>query len=634
MSEIIVQSLAGEQEVLSDFQSLLRTRKVNGEKTVSLLAFPSKRNIHSMKYLTNECSIFFNEEEYVIKNTDQKSIGHLYSKSADGIAKFYVDLINSQQPLIHNGSMTFENYMAFVFTGTPYNFVIMDFAYAEAYENLGNDNRLALFQKGLERYNREFELIGNTVYLKKKIGNDTDFMFGFGHNINAIDIHCDSTNLATRILGRGASTSPEETPENEKVYITAEYISPKSAVWGVIDSPSLTDERYTSKETLSEAMQEKLMDEPEFSLTIDFQDLRAAGYPYTVPNEGDRVFVIHEGMDNLEIETRIVEINEQFEWVKGELVPVYTNVTLANYQKKFAENMFDAIQKQLSDIVNSDGVIKYSVVDEAIRLATQALQSAQTELEFENGIIARDKTNPNNLVLFNAAGVGVSVSGGQTFEAAITALGVIAERIFGKLLIGEQLYIESDSGVITIKDNKFTVRDASNTEKVVLGEVATGEYGVYVAKGAITIERPDGYAIINNGMSVYDVNIQGSSPTFTSPSVSVENWYFKTNSTTSSDCDFFSYEHKARYLKLRLAYKTQAPGGSATVTIERGTVALGNIEVLATITTTSSTEELYATITVDLGVPTGAVGTFYLRLKTNEVAHAAYARVNRKWLEG
>ena len=48
-----------------------------------------------------------------------------------------------------------------------------------------------------------------------------------------------------------------------------------------------------------------------------------------------------------------------------------------------------------------------------------------TEVEFENGIIARDKNNPNLLVLINSNGIGISRDGGASFKDAITADGFV-----------------------------------------------------------------------------------------------------------------------------------------------------------------------------------------------------------------
>src|SRR5690625_922928 len=345
-----------------------RTRRVNGEKVIEFTAIPFEENENTFDLIVEESSVNALDDKYIIKKLTEQSRGKKYIKQVTAIHKFYVDLINKQQPSIHNGSITFNNYMQMVFEDTGYTFVAIDQFNARSFENLGNENRLALLQKGLERFKAEFELVGNEVRFKHQIGNDTDFQFRFGHNIKTISREIDTTNLATRIKGKGADG------------IEAEYTSPNAHIFGVIDAPPVEDERFTTESALLEEMKSRLQDEPLVSITIDFVDLRAAGYPYTVPNEGDRVFLIYEPMEDLLIETRIMEIDETY---NKNMEVTETKVTLSNYTKSFAGTMFDNTSKQLSNIVNDDGVIKYSVLDDAVKIATEALQSAQTELVFE-----------------------------------------------------------------------------------------------------------------------------------------------------------------------------------------------------------------------------------------------------------
>src|SRR5690625_2752672 len=244
------------------------------------------------------------------------------------------------------------------------------------------------------------------------IGRDTDFQFRFGHNIKAISRDIDTTNLATHIRGYG---DPE-------LDVFAEYTSPNATIFGVIDAPTVRDERFKSNEAMLDEIKSRLIDEPEISITVDFVDLRRAGYPYTIPNEGDRIWLIYEPMDDLMIETRILEINETFD-SQGKVIE--TEVTLSNHKKTFANTVFDNVKKQLNEIVDDDGIIRYNVLDDAVKIATEALQSAQTQLEFNNMLIAREKDDPNRLVVFNSAGIGISKDGGQTFTEAITADGFV-----------------------------------------------------------------------------------------------------------------------------------------------------------------------------------------------------------------
>src|SRR5690625_3560246 len=403
---------------------LKRTRRVNGERVIELTVFPTEENKNYFDLLVEEAIVTFDSDEYVIKKVTEKSIGNTYFKQVTAIHKFYVDLINKQQYDVHNGSITFNNYMRMVFEDTPYtNFETIDNFPAREFENLGDDNRLALLQKGLDRFKAEMELVGSGYKprFRKMIGQDTDFQFRFGHNIKAISRDIDTTNLATYIRGYG---DPE-------LDVYAEYTSPNATIFGVIDAPTVRDERFKSNNAMLDEIKSRLQDEPLVSITIDFVDLRAAGYPYAVPNEGDRVWLIYEPMNDLLIETRILEIVEVFN-KDGKVIK--SEVTLSNHKKTFAGTMFDNIRKQLSDIVDEDGIVRYSVLDDAVKVATEALQSAQTELEFNNGIIAREKTDPNRVVVLNSAGLGISKDGGNTFTEAITADGfVLTAGAIGRL---------------------------------------------------------------------------------------------------------------------------------------------------------------------------------------------------------
>lgn len=467
-----------------------RTRRVNGEKVIEFTAIPMPENEDTFDLVVEESSLNAFDDKYIIKKLSEQSRGKKYIKNVTAIHKFFVDLINKQQPQIHNGSITFNNYMQMVFEDTPYTFVAVDQFLAREFQNLGNDNRLALLQKGLERFQAEFELVGNQVRFYKQIGNDTDFQFRYGHNIKAIKVDIDTTNLATRIRGTG---DPE-------LGIEVEYISPNSEIYGIIDAPPVNDERFKSEDSLLEEMKRRLQDEPEVSITIDFVDLRAAGYPYTVPNEGDRVWLIYEPMNDLLIETRIMEIVEYFKYdeEKDEFVVMKTEVTLSNKKKTFAGTMFDNVQKQLREIINDDGVLRYDVLDEAVKIATEALQSAQTELEFNNGIIAREKTNPNKLVVFNSAGIGISSDGGNTFQTAITGDGIVADVITAGTLRGVVFEQVGTAGIMRADSDGLKIYDLDNNLRAAI-----------LLGGLQTIENALGLTLIDNGESVFEINQDG-----------------------------------------------------------------------------------------------------------------------------
>lgn len=157
--------------------------------------------------------------------------------------------------------------------------------------------------------------------------------------------------------------------------------------------------------------------------------------------------------------------------------------------------------------------------------------------------------------------------------------------------------------------------------------------GLYAARGSLSVERPDGFVTMNNGMSVFDVSIQGASPPFKSDGVEVFGWWYRSNSLSEQSCDFFTFRHTGRYLKMMLGACADQ-GGRCTISIERGSEGQGNREILATYSTTSSDRLNELTLTVDLGIPDGSRKDFYLRVKTNNADYNALVRIRGQWLEG
>lgn len=412
---LTITDIAGNTEALTGYRNLRRYRNVSGEKTLAFLIIPTQQNAHSFPMVAEESIVEFDGESYRIKQLAEKAKGNTFYKEVVAVHTFF-DLIDNHVYNLHNGSMTFQNALQFVLGGTEYTWSIVDTFYAQDFENFGDDNRLALFQELLKRYGAEFTLNGTHITFRQKIGNTTDFQFRYSYNVKTINRDVKTNNLSTYIKGYGKQN------EDGTYVVESEYTSPNATVFGVRHAKPVRDERYTTVEGLNERLVAELNDKPEISITIDFADLRRAGYPYDVPGEGDDVYLIYEPI-GIDVEARLTEIEEEFE--ESNIYPYKTTVTLANIRGSFTDNLIDA-HKQIKSVIGNDGKIRYNALDEAVKRATAALQSAQTELEFENGIIARDKNNPNFLVLFNSNGIGISRDGGQTFKEALTSDGFVA----------------------------------------------------------------------------------------------------------------------------------------------------------------------------------------------------------------
>ncbi|PEF77632.1 phage tail protein [Bacillus toyonensis] len=457
MNLITITDVLGNTEILTGFKSFNRVRKVNGEKVISFLIIPTEENKHAFPLVQEESKVEFDGETYVIKSIAERNIGNTFYKQVECIHDFFVKMIDKQKYEVRDGSMPLRDALDFVFEGTGYQTAIIDSFYAQDFENFGKDNRLSLLKKVLERYRAEMSISGNLVRFKTKIGEDTDFQFRYNFNIKTFERTIDTKSLATYIRGYG------------KDGLMREYISPNVHIFGFLEAPMIDDERYTTISGLDNALKESLQDTPIISMTLDFIDLRKAGYPYIIPNEGDRVLLIYEPM-NVDIETRIMEIDEEF---NNELEIISCKVTLANYKKDLSGTLLQTIQKSLKGIVNNDGKIIYNALDEAVKRATQAIKNAQTELVFENGILAVDPNNPNNLVAFNSAGIGVSRDGGNTFKEALTyeglvaSVGVIGQFEANNIKVGPGTFFEEGYDPLKVSNRLDTLIDNLSEDNVI-----------------------------------------------------------------------------------------------------------------------------------------------------------------------
>src|SRR5690606_24352180 len=179
--------------------------------------------------------------------------------------------------------------------------------------------------------------------------------------------------------------------------------------------------------------------------------------------------------------------------------------------KRYQSNLSTAI-KDITEGMAGRKKIPYSVLDNAVLQATKALQSAQTELLFKNGILAIDPTNPNKVVLFNSAGVGVSNDGGATFRTAMTGDGMVADTITSGSLFTNNVSIVGESNYFYWDGNGLTAINPNNTNK----QVNLTSNGLDIKHGAIKIQRPDGFNTIIDGYANFNFNVFPALPSFKS----------------------------------------------------------------------------------------------------------------------
>ncbi|PGC18517.1 hypothetical protein COM08_15100 [Bacillus wiedmannii] len=163
--------------------------------------------------------------------------------------------------------------------------------------------------------------------------------------------------------------------------------------------------------------------------------------------------------------------------------------------------------------------------------------------------------------------------------------------------------------------------------------VHIGAGGLDVHRGLVRVEREDGFATIIGGAIQYGFDIAGHYPPFRGINIVEDGWWLTSIHDVLDSCQFYTFEHKTRYVKLKAQIFTEVGGEVelAMVSSDSGQQIMSKISSTQTSAPPSNDD---VELVYDLGVPNGELKSFYLRMRNKVAGKKAYARVFRVWLEG
>jgi phage minor structural protein len=402
----------------------------------------------------------------------------------------------------------------------------------------------------------------------------------------------------------------------------AEYTSPMSTTYGIRHSPPVKSDTITNQAKLLTALQKAIIDKPEVTIELEFVELQNAGFAVTAPGLGDTVPTIYEPL-NVDLDLRVLEIEDYPESTKS------PKVSLSNVRQTFSDAQFSRTKAILDKIWDENsGKIRYNVYTEAVKKATEALNNSLTELEYPEGmgIIARDPNDASRFVALRSAGLGITTNGGETFDNAITADGVTTSLLTAGQIKTNNIQIIGNDDLFYWDGNALIAIDAADPNKYV--RIKSGE--LYIKKGAMVIERADGYKVFNNGYLQTDYSVQPHYPPYFQAPVTPNGIWMSNNTLTHGAFCYFNLKHQSRYLKLGIYTRNDNAISTTSVRIRDAFTE----EILA-YGGSNSTDiaGLAETLTVDLGVPNGSRRAFYVDLRNTENNAVAYARILQIYME-
>jgi hypothetical protein len=403
-----------------------KTDAVNGEKSLSgTIYFGQDVKANIAKGWT----LSFLDEEYVVVTYTKNDKENTVAFSA--VQSFFYKMSKTGFYEKWNGSHPFASYLDALFAGTGYTYDNTASVAAFEKQDWGMSDRLSLFNDIIDQANVEFYVDGKVVHVVPAMGSDLSTIVRKKFNLDTAEIQTDNTNFATYGRGYGAYSNPDDTTSKR---LEVEYKSPLYDYYypkfGAIEAVPVADERYTIADNLLAAVKDKVDKSWAISLTLNLVDLQSVGYKYSMANPGDYITVIDENL-NFSDKVRIIKVTSDYD-IRG----TRTKTEVECGSLSFSEQQKTS-QSTLSNVAAGKIPVPNEWLTSQVQLATNSLLAARTELRFtDQGIIAVDKSDSNKVVILNSAGLGVSTDGGQTFKSAVTADGVVADRLFGNLISG------------------------------------------------------------------------------------------------------------------------------------------------------------------------------------------------------
>src|SRR5699024_4377380 len=163
-----------------------------------------RNNNIELKEIDKLWEINYKTVDYKIMYVKQVTKGDSFYLDVRAIPLFYWDF---DKMIIHenkDGHYTGKNAFDVVFQDSGYQYVLVDFVEAIQIDGFGKgETRLEMFKRLIDRFSLEFYIVGKTVYLKKLIGNDTNFMYKYKLNASNVSKSIDASGFVTHIKGFG-----------------------------------------------------------------------------------------------------------------------------------------------------------------------------------------------------------------------------------------------------------------------------------------------------------------------------------------------------------------------------------------------------------------------------------------------
>ena len=336
MNDIVIANFEKTKEEILvgvDRDSFFENWQENETWEVGFLVMKTKSNAHSFDLVDYENSVFWNGQEFIVKQMKDYAVGAQRFKEVVATHVYYT-IQDGYQYEQMTGTFSINQCLSHIFSagnrGFSYEVINTNGVFSRIeQENFGDGNYLKLIDEVLSDYdavvipdNKHLRFYPRTYY-----GNETQEQIRFKFNTDEVHFEIDTYSLKTQIRGFGKKK------EDESYYFSPiTYTSPESAKWGVRIQDPVSDDRFTVASSMSARLRRDIHDYPDISGTVNIKwaiDL----------NRGDKVTFVYEPLN-------ICQMIQVVGLKKYPLIPNKPpEVTLSN-NKKTMTNILAGLKKK------------------------------------------------------------------------------------------------------------------------------------------------------------------------------------------------------------------------------------------------------------------------------------------------
>jgi hypothetical protein len=251
------------------------TWEKNNTYQLTFTAFSNSKNLVAFEMLDVESSIFFDGEEYIIKQSSVEAQGGFTTKQITA-THVYNEVVRIRQRKVNNGTKSYSinDVLKYYLEGNNLGFAweVHGTFDKQQIDSLGGDSAKDGLSKITETWSNAVIYPTNKVIRVYEIESFRQYLGGridYLHDTSDVQLESDSTEIVNQVMAIGKEKDGEDS-NNPSYYFEPFLVTNQDSVnkWGLHPGEDVSDDRFTDKAAMEQYALSQMTAEPSLSITI------------------------------------------------------------------------------------------------------------------------------------------------------------------------------------------------------------------------------------------------------------------------------------------------------------------------------------------------------------------------------